>query len=183
MSLVDLFSESFSKNVQQHQNYEQMVLIREGQDTLLGPLKLQLVNVDIPLLPILEKNFLTKDRQTVMLSASPAEMKLAGMVDALQCQSRMQAEKLDCSLPHGTCQCINGEKTVSCTCYDHDLEQIMELKNLLLPVIVPDLTIEQGEDGIEAKAGYLGALKLQIGISEMKLVSSIEENECDLRVI
>ena len=168
---------------QQHQNYEEMVLIREGQDTKLGPLKLQLVNVDIPPLPILGKNFMTNGRQTVMLSASPAGMKLAGMVGALQCRSRTEAEKFHCSLPHGTCQCINGEETVSCTCYDHDLEQIMVLKDLLLPVIAPGLTIEQGENGIEAKAGYVGALELQIGINGMKLVSNIEENECDLRII
>ena len=84
------------KMEQQHQNYEGMVLIREGQDTKLRPLKLQLVNVDIPQLPLLRKNFMTHGRQTAMLSASPAGMKLAGMVGALQCQSTMQAEAGHC---------------------------------------------------------------------------------------
>ena len=104
------------------------------------------------------------------------------MVGALQCQGRFQAEKLDCSLPHGICQCINGEETVSCICYDHDLEKIMELKDIIVPKVAPGLTIEQAEDGIEAKAGYVGALELQIGIGGIKLVSSVEQNECDLRV-
>lgn len=47
---------------QQKQNLEEMVLVREGEDTGLGPLKLQLVNVDIPLLPLLGKNFMTDNK-------------------------------------------------------------------------------------------------------------------------
>lgn len=58
-----------------------------------------MINVNVPLLPILGKHFMSDNKHTVMIEASLSGVKLAGLIDSLQCGTRERAKTMNRQLP------------------------------------------------------------------------------------
>ena len=167
----------------QNERITEEVVLQEGAMVPVRNLKLTLVSTSMPPLPVLGKNFISDDQRAAMIAASPAGVQLAGTIGALQCKTREKAKEMNCSLPHGTCQCINGELSVACSCYNHELEPIMRNSEMALPLSIPGLVLERVENNVEARISAKASLELQVEIEGLKLTTKREVNSCKLTVV
>lgn len=134
-------------------------------------------------MPLLSQQFTTDGHATILLPASPAGAKLAGMIGSLQRATYESAKTTNCSLPQGMCQCSIGENSISCSCYRCDLEDITSNSQLNLLLSTPGLVIRVVGKNCNAHLNNLELFKLQAEFKDYQVSVNEDANACDIRII
>jgi len=115
--------------------------IRPGLTAKSGAIKMQLEAVVEPKLPSVAKNFLSDEKNVVILE--PEEER---EIASLKCPSRKAAKELQCSLERNACSCEPTRDMVSCRCTDGSRGKAL-LEERAFPQSVDGVAMEVTKEG------------------------------------
>uniref|UniRef100_A0A914V113 Integrase catalytic domain-containing protein n=1 Tax=Plectus sambesii TaxID=2011161 RepID=A0A914V113_9BILA len=164
----------------QNENVQQVFEMKPGVAVTWKNIKLTLISVTSPPVPILGSQFLTDGTKTVVVKASAGSQPVSGTVGELQCANREKAEKFDCYLPHDACSCQGQETRVSCHCTERTIEDLFKKTEYVLPLTTYGLALTGTGKKIEAEYNQIASLELQVSLEGLRLSTKTDKNKCQI---
>uniref|UniRef100_A0A914X636 CCHC-type domain-containing protein n=1 Tax=Plectus sambesii TaxID=2011161 RepID=A0A914X636_9BILA len=165
----------------QDENVQQAFEMKPGVAVTWKNIKLTLISITSPPVPILGSQFLTDGTRTIIVKASESSQPVAGTVGEMQCANREKAEKFDCYLPHDACTCQGQETRVSCHCVERTIEDIFSKTEYVLPLTTFGLALTGTGKKIEAEYNQIASLELQISMEGLRLSTKTDKNKCQIK--
>ncbi len=157
--------------------------LRPGTGITWRNMKLTLISITNPPVPILGSQFLTDGSKTVMVKASNGGQPISGTIGELQCANREKASVFDCYLPHDNCQCQPQETQASCYCTERTLESLFTEIEHVIPIQTQGISIFGSGRNLEAEYNGIASLEVQVSLEGFKLSTKIEKNKCVIKPI
>ena len=160
---------------------EEQITLCPGTSHQLKGLRISLVSITSPPLPVLGAQFLTDGSRTVMVKASSGGQPVSGTIGSLQCENRQQANTFNCYLAHDMCLCDTLQETVRCNCADMTLEELYQKREHLLPMQTQGITLLSTGNQVEAEYNTIAALEIQVALDGLHLTTQVHKNKCTIR--
>ena len=165
----------------QGESSQNNVVLRPGKGVTWGNLKMTLVSVTSPPVPVLGSKFLTDGSKTIMVQASESGQPITGTLGELQCKDKNSASKFDCYYPKDTCKCQGQEDKVQCSCNSMNIESLFNKIEHVIPMHMQGISIIGTGTKIEAEYNSIASLELQISLDGFRLSSKVEKNLCHIK--
>ncbi|MCP3663039.1 MAG: DDE-type integrase/transposase/recombinase [Gammaproteobacteria bacterium] len=160
---------------------QQDFILRPGRSVQWNNLKLTLISITSPPVPILGSQFVTDGSTTLMIRASASGQPVSGTVGSLQCGTREKAQNFQCYLPHDSCNCQGQGEEVSCTCVDMAIEPLFKKLEHVIPLTTEGLDILGSGHDLEAEYDSIASLEIQVTLEGFKLSTQIDKNKCTIQ--
>ena len=167
----------------QGESRQEVFELKPGVPVEWRTVKLALISVSSPPVPVLGSQFLTDGAKVIMVRASASGQPVSNTIGELQCSSKDKAINFDCYLPHDSCKCHSREKYVSCSCSEHQLEPLFNKVEYVLPLESQGISLSGIGTNIEAEYNNIASLELQITMEGFRLATKTEKNHCKINPI
>jgi hypothetical protein len=165
---------------QQNETITQTFELEFGKQLTWNNMRLTLISVSEPPLPILHSKWITDGTRVARIEAADSGQPLAGTFGSLQCGNRQAAEKFECILAPNLCQCNPTDEKAVCTCSSQSLERLFENPERLLPLTMETITLSGQGTKVEAEVQQNLGLEMQISLEGLKLQKKIDQSKCTI---
>ena len=157
--------------------------LQPGKSVKWKQLKMSLLAISNPPVPILSKTFITDGKKTAMVATADEGQPVAGKIGNFQCKNEEDAKKLKCKLAKDACKCQERETSVSCQCDDVNIEEVFEDMEKLLPIETEGIMLESSGNRLTASYQGIASMGLQMSLEGMKLSAKVDKNMCTVEPI
>jgi len=97
-------------------------------------LKVTIISVTQPPVPLLNKKFMTYKNCTYIVPASDIDNFIPGVIGDFQCASELDANLMSCKLSPNVCICHPQDSQVTCSCQEQNFDVYTKSREFILPL-------------------------------------------------